>query len=123
MDSPILRQHAIEPKNCRALTTVTARGESAYPPCGDRLILEVFMEDGQIAQIGFHGTLCAPLVALGSLLTTKLQGLPAEQLTTIGLSDLIGLLDGLPPSKRHTYLLFLDALHQISQQINNERMR
>ena len=117
MDSPILRQHALQPNNRRVITTVTARGESTYPPCGDRLILEVFLEEGRIAQIGFHGTLCAPLVALGSLLTTQLQGLPIEQLTTIGLSDLIGLLDGLPPSKRHTYLLFLDALHQISQEL------
>jgi hypothetical protein len=57
---------------------------------------------------------------MGSLLTTKLQGLPSEQLATIGLSDLIALLDGLPPSKRHTYLLFLDALHQIFQSIKEQ---
>lgn len=116
MDSPILRQHALQPNNNRALVAFTAQGQSTYPPCGDRLVLEVLIKDGCIAQAGFHGCLCAPLVAMGSLLTTKLQGLPSEQLATIGLSDLIALLDGLPPSKRHTYLLFLDALHQISQQ-------
>lgn len=118
MDSPLLRRHALQPNNNRALIAVTAQGQSTYPPCGDRLVLEVFVMDGCIAQAGFHGCLCAPLVALGSLLTTKLQGLASEQMATIGLPDLIALLDGLPPSKRHTYLLFLDALHQISQQIN-----
>ena len=86
MDSPVLRQHALYPSNQRTLPSATARGESSYPPCGDRLILEILLENGSITQAGFHGTLCAPLVALGSLLTTKLQGLTPEQLATIGLT-------------------------------------
>lgn len=118
MDSPILRQHALYPNNLGLLPCATARGESNYPPCGDRLVIEVVLENGHVTKAGFHGTLCAPLVALGSLLTTKLRGLPCQQLATIGLPDLIELLGGLPPSKRHTYLLVLDALHQISQQLN-----
>ncbi len=120
MDSPILRQHALYPNNLGSLPSPTARGESNYPPCGDRLVLEVLLENGCVTKAGFHGTLCAPLVALGSLLTTKLSGFSPEQLQSVGLSDLIKLLDGLPPSKRHTYLLFLDALHQISQQIKQQ---
>ena len=112
MYSRIVSQHAIHPQNRGALATATAHGEASYPPCGDRFFLHLRLETDVIQEATFEAQACGPVVAAGSLGTCLITGMPVEQALQLNCFQIDRLLGGLPPSKRHAILLFLDSLHQ-----------
>lgn len=112
MYSSTVRSHAIDPQNRGTNSTANAHGSSDYPPCGDRFTLHLTIENGTIQAATFEAQACGPVVAVGSYTTLFLRGKTLEEARLINCFQLDELLGGLPPSKRHAILLFLDALHQ-----------
>jgi NifU-like protein involved in Fe-S cluster formation len=112
MFSPIVRAHAIKPRNHGELPEATSRGESHYRKCGDHFSLWLEVVDGRIAKARFKARACAPVTAMGSVGTGLLHGLSVGEALKINAFELDERLGGLPPAKRHAILLFLDALHQ-----------
>jgi nitrogen fixation protein NifU and related proteins len=71
--------HSKRPRNKGALSQATHRAEGYNPLCGDRVTIEVKLEDGHITGLGFEGAGCAISTASASLLTEALRGkTPAE---------------------------------------------
>ena len=71
--------HSKRPRNKGALNQATHRAEGYNPLCGDRVTIEVKLEDGHITGLGFEGAGCAISTASASLLTEALRGkTPAE---------------------------------------------
>ena len=109
MYAPVLRQHALEPHNQGPLTEFTGYGESDYPPCGDKLKLWVLVGGDVIQNVSFVAVGCGPLTAVASLATDWLKGKTVEQAQKLDSFELDRLAGGLPPAKRHVYLLTLSA--------------
>lgn len=116
MYSATVREHALNPKNQREMTSATAVGEASYSRCRDKLTMYFQVQDGVITDASFQAKACAPVVAAASLATTLLIGLTTEQALKLTAFDLHDALGGLPVSKRHALLLVLQCLHQALQQ-------
>ena len=112
MYSEILRDHALNPRNQRALEAPDSRGQSFYKRCGDSINLYLRIEDEIIQEATFTGKACAPAIAAASLATTLLEGLSVSEARQIDAFQLHDALGGLPLSKRHALLLILECLSE-----------
>lgn len=104
-------EHVRHPRNNRVLTGAKT-GEARYHRCGDKLTLYLTTENRRITQATFQAKACAPVVAVASLATEMIQGLEISEAGKLDIFQIEKQLGGLPPSKRHAYVLFLECLHQ-----------
>jgi nitrogen fixation protein NifU and related proteins len=71
--------HSKRPRNTGVLAHPTHSAEGYNPLCGDKLTLQLKIEDGHIAGVRFQGVGCAISTASASLMTEAMQGkTPAE---------------------------------------------
>ncbi len=66
--------HSKRPRNKSALAEPTHSAEGYNPLCGDRLNLQLKIENGHITGIGFQGSGCAISTASASLMTEAIKG-------------------------------------------------
>jgi nitrogen fixation NifU-like protein len=72
----VILDHHRKPRNFRTLARPTRAAEGFNPLCGDRVTVEVEVEDGVIRDIAFQGSGCAISRASASLMTASLAGKP-----------------------------------------------
>jgi nitrogen fixation NifU-like protein len=113
-------EHVRQPHNRRALPDATSVGESRYPRCGDRLTLYLNISNERITEASFEARACAPVIAVASLGVQRITGLTLNEARELSILDLDRELGGLPPSKRHAYLVFLDSLQNAINQNSNK---
>ena len=119
MYSQLFWEHARASRNRRALSDATGVGESRFPRCGDRLTLYLNVTNGRIVEASFEARACAPVIAVASLGTQEITGLSIDEARELSIFELDRRLGGLPPAKRHAYLLFLESLQNaINQTLN-----
>jgi nitrogen fixation NifU-like protein len=71
--------HSKRPRNRGSLERPTHSAEGHNPLCGDRLTLQLKIEDGRVAAVAFQGLGCAISTASASLMTDAIKGkTPAE---------------------------------------------
>jgi nitrogen fixation protein NifU and related proteins len=70
----IIIDHSKKPRNFGALEKASARAEGYNPLCGDRVTVELKLEDDKISDVRFHGAGCAISVAAASLMSESLKG-------------------------------------------------
>ena len=83
-----LLDHYRYPRNrgsLKALAPATATGqlmaaEEYNPLCGDRVTIEVLVDEGRIAEVSFDGRGCALCLGAASILTETIQGRLLEEL-------------------------------------------
>lgn len=66
--------HNRSPRNFRLLPQANRSAEGHNPLCGDRISLQVQVEDGRIADVAFQGSGCAISRASASLMTAAVKG-------------------------------------------------
>jgi nitrogen fixation protein NifU and related proteins len=66
--------HSKRPRNKGVLEQPTHSAEGHNPLCGDRVAVQLKIENGRIAAIGFQGAGCAISTASASLMTEALKG-------------------------------------------------
>ena len=70
----VILDHNRKPRNFRRLEAPTCSLDGHNPLCGDRISLDVKLEDGVIKDIGFAGSGCAISKASASLMTESVKG-------------------------------------------------
>ena len=87
------------------------QGPSEAPTRDDGMVrLDLEIADGRIAQASFEARACAPVIAVASFGTEILVGLTLDETRELQILEWDRKLGGLPPSKRHAYLMFLESL-------------
>jgi nitrogen fixation NifU-like protein len=79
----VIVDHSKRPRNFRLLPHATNHAEGFNPLCGDRIALQIAVNDGVIKDAAFQGSGCAISTASASLMTETLKGkslAEAEQL-------------------------------------------
>jgi nitrogen fixation protein NifU and related proteins len=71
--------HSKRPRNTGALAQPTHSAEGYNPLCGDRLTLQLKVENGHITGIQFQGAGCAISTASASLMTEAMKGKTPEE--------------------------------------------
>ena len=71
---PRVLDHYRHPRNQRALPDTTASAEGHNPLCGDRVRIELAIQDGTIRDAAFSANACVLCTAAASMLTERLGG-------------------------------------------------
>lgn len=90
----LILEHYRHPHNAGTLDHPDITHEEHNPLCGDRIRIDLQIEDGVITDIRFQGRGCAISQASASLLTDEIKGMPVEaarQFSKEQLLDLIGI--------------------------------
>lgn len=75
----VILDHYRRPRNSRPLPDANVRAEGQNPFCGDEVALQLKVEDGRIARVGFQGRGCSISVASASMMTEVIQGRSLEE--------------------------------------------
>ena len=118
MYSAKVLEHLDNPRNVGELAGATVRGEAFNPVCGDRLILDLRLDetggkapgDEIIIAAGFLAEGCPPSIAAGSALTELLIGLTVDEARSLTPRQVTTALESLPRNKEHCSILAIDAL-------------
>lgn len=116
MISQIYREHILDhhryPRNAGELATFTHSHTEHNPLCGDKLRLDLFVNDEEVIdQVAFSGQGCAISIASASMLTELIKGKTLAEAQQIGKNDVLELL-GIPigPVRVKCALLSLKVL-------------
>jgi len=75
----VILDHNKSPKNFRKLEKPTHSSEGYNPLCGDKINLELQLEDQDIKDVGFQGSGCAISKASASVMTSLVKGKSREE--------------------------------------------
>ena len=85
-------EHYRRPHNFGVLDQPTATFEGSNPLCGDRITMQLHVDDGVVTGVGFTGRGCAISQASASLLTDEIKGKPVGDVADFAATDLLDLL-------------------------------
>ncbi len=104
--------HYQHPRHWGHLTAPDRVGEAENPLCGDRVQVELRLNDGgTIAEVAFSGEGCVIALAAASILAEHIQGQSLEEVRRIGEADVAALLGmDLRPARRACARVALEAL-------------
>ncbi len=111
--SDILLDHFRRPRNYGSLDAPDISNEQFNPVCGDRIRLELKLEQSIVNEARFKGDGCAISTAAASLLTELVLGQDLEELSRISDARLISALESdIQPARVQCALLPLQALRE-----------
>src|SRR5688500_12409097 len=96
-----IMEHFRRPRNQGPLPGADVAREGANPLCGDRIRVELAVRDGVLTDARFTANACAISVAAASLLTERVRGMAAGDVTGIRDDEMISVLGGEIPAARH----------------------
>jgi nitrogen fixation protein NifU and related proteins len=109
--SEVLLDHFRNPRNYGSLPSPDTAYEEFNPLCGDRVRIELKINDNLIAEARFVGDGCAICIAAASLLTELVLGAEIGQGDLISDEELLSSLKSdIKPSRMKCALLSLEAL-------------
>jgi nitrogen fixation NifU-like protein len=109
----VVLEHFRRPRNRGPLENATTSVEGANPLCGDRIRVQLRVDDERVAEARFTADACAICIAAASMLTEHARGLRVADARAIDLAWLHGALDGEPPAaRRRCVTLPLDTFHR-----------
>lgn len=115
MYNPTLLDHFRHPRNVGLMRDPDGAGESENPVCGDLAKFFLRVIEGKVAEARFQTYGCGPSIAASSLATELIRGLTIDALAALTPDAVETALGGLPPDRRHSADLVVDALRAAAQ--------
>lgn len=109
----IVLEHFRRPRNHRRLASPTVAHDADNPLCGDRVRVELVIEDDAIVSAAFTANACAICTASASLLTERLAGTRVSDAAAIADDEVIAALESsIPDGRRACATLAANAMRQ-----------
>lgn len=107
----IILDHYENPRNYGVLLDADISYEDDNPLCGDRIRIDLKVQDGRIVDVRFSGKGCAISQASASMLTERIKGATVEEARRLTRDDILEML-GIPlgPARIKCALLSLKVL-------------
>ncbi|WP_376790298.1 Fe-S cluster assembly sulfur transfer protein SufU [Thermoflexus sp.] len=107
----IILDHYENPRNYGVLPDADISYEDDNPLCGDRVRIDLKVQDGRIVDVRFSGKGCAISQASASMLTERIKGATVEEARQLTRDDILEML-GIPlgPARIKCALLSLKVL-------------
>lgn len=96
----VVLEHFRRPHNRSTLPDANRDAEGANPLCGDRIRIQLRVEDDTIVEARFTADACALCIASASLLTDGVRGMATHAATGLDAHWIGALLGGDPPAGR-----------------------
>jgi molybdenum cofactor cytidylyltransferase len=110
--SATLMAHFRAPRNRGSLTDPTIAQEGTNPLCGDRVRIELLVEQGIVRDARFSANACAICIASASMLTDLVKKAPLDEVETLTVHDLLKSLKArIPAARMNCVSLPLTVLH------------
>lgn len=93
-----LNELSKQPHNSGTLDNPSHSYEDSNPLCGDRIRIDLQIQDGIITDVRFKGRGCSISQASASLLTDEIKGMSVEEAKLFSKENLLGLI-GIPLDK------------------------
>ncbi len=100
-----LLDHFKNPRNMGRIENPDGIGKVGNPVCGDVMWIYIKVKDNKIEDIKFETFGCGAAIATSSVITELAKGKTIEEAEKITNQDVIDVLEGLPPIKKHCSLL------------------
>lgn len=111
--SDILLDHFRHPRNYGILSAPDVSNEQFNPLCGDRIRIELKLDQSSVNDVRFKGDACAICTAAASLLTELVHGAPLAEVAGISDEQLLAALESdIQPARMQCVLLPLQALRE-----------
>ncbi len=107
----MILDHYENPRNYGELPDADISYEDDNPLCGDRIRIDLKVQDGRIVDVRFSGKGCAISQASASMLTERIKGATVEEARQLTREDILEML-GIPlgPARIKCALLSLKVL-------------
>jgi len=103
--------HYQNPRNFGTLPKPDISVEDSNPLCGDKIRMDLQVEDGRVADVRFSGVGCSISRAAASMLTEEIKGKTLEEVKRIGRDEVLEMLGiELGPVRLKCALLALKTL-------------
>jgi nitrogen fixation protein NifU and related proteins len=79
----VILDHNRKPRNFRKIAHANRTAEGYNPLCGDRITVEITVEDGVVKDVGFQGAGCAISKAAASMMTASVIGKPEREVDAL----------------------------------------
>jgi len=107
----IILDHYKHPRNAGHLPHATAAAHAYNATCGDKITMEIKIDNNKISDIRFSGTGCAISQASASMLTEKVKGMKITDVKNLKTDDIMNMLETtLTPSRVKCATLPLEVL-------------
>jgi nitrogen fixation protein NifU and related proteins len=90
--SDVIRERWRRPRFRGELADATASAEDVNPLCGDRVRMQLRLEDGQVRAARFTGDSCAICSASADVVAELVEGHPRSEATALQVSDILEIL-------------------------------
>lgn len=81
--------HYRNPRNAGTLPDPDATFEDNNPLCGDKIRMDLKVEDGKVTDVRFAGRGCAISMASASLLTEQIKGMPLTEIAKLDKDEVL----------------------------------
>lgn len=88
----VIRERWRRPRFRGELADATATAEDVNPLCGDRVRIQLRIEDGQVRAARFAGDSCAICTASADVVAELVEGRPRGDAAALEVSDVLGVL-------------------------------
>ncbi len=106
-------EHYRDPRNHGHLEQPDISAADTNPLCGDRVEIDLRVQDGRVTEVRFDGRGCAISQASASMLTEKIEGATLDELRALRPDDVLEMLGvTIGPARQRCALLGLRVLHQ-----------
>jgi nitrogen fixation NifU-like protein len=107
-----LIDHFRNPRNKGEMTDPDVTATVGNPVCGDVITLFMKFDGDRIADARFQSYGCGPCIALSSMVTEKVRGMPAGEAYELKISDFTDRFPEIPRNKLHCTNLVIVALRK-----------
>ena len=90
--SDVIRERWRRPRFRGLLDDANALAEDVNPLCGDRVRMQVKLDDGRVIAARFAGDSCAICTASADVLSEMVEGRSRDAALALGLADVLGVL-------------------------------
>lgn len=110
----VILDHAGHPRNTGSIPNATKTVQVSNPLCGDKIKMDILIENGKVIDIKYMAKGCAISKASTSLLTSRVVGKTKDELKKLTKKDIMKLLQiDLGPNRIKCALLSLEALQKL----------
>ncbi|MBU0458097.1 iron-sulfur cluster assembly scaffold protein [Patescibacteria group bacterium] len=116
--------HFKNPRGVGEITEPSVEHEELNLSCGDKIKIQLIIEDDKIKEAVWDGTGCAISIGAMSILSEELEGKSVEEVNELSADDVIGML-GVPISNRRMKcaLMCLHTLKNAMRKFKGEEER
>ena len=105
-------EHFREPRHHGKLEQPDIHSADTNPLCGDRVEIDLRVQDDRVTDVAFQGRGCAISQASASMLTERIEGATLDELRALTPQDVLEMLGvAIGPARQRCALLSLRVLH------------